>query len=200
MLKPTCWFCSIPLCEAVSQYDKVVQLHFGSVQHSAVSKRCGQLAGTTVPVSLISFHFMMTRNRLLALVAHASPCQNVMLHQECHLLTISGQHEHQATKAHRADYRSCTLSAHLEGLIATKVRLEIMVSSSNPSDPFSIFKTKRRAEFIRIGLMLREAIPAKNTFLFRHCTKGGVKGSQKGVFAKSQLVETFFHWLCLDIF
>ena len=142
----------------------------------------------------------MTRNRLLALMAQASPCQNVMLHQECHLLTISGQHEHQATNAHRADYRSCSQSSHVEGLITTKVRFTRMVIITNPSDHFSILKTQRRAELIRIGLLLREAIPAKTLFLFRHYPKGRVQGSQRGIFAKSKLFETFFPWLSLNIF
>ena len=88
-----------------------------------------------------------------SLVAHTSPFQYVMLHQECYLLIICGKHEYQATNTERADCRNCTHSAHGEGSVATKEIIE-MVSSTNPSDHSSIIKTNRRANLIWIGLCL----------------------------------------------
>ena len=68
-------------------------------------------------------------------IHYTSHCQNAMKHYKCYLLTISGQHEHQATNAHKADCRSCTQSAHVEGSIATRDRMDMWVALIPLSTP-----------------------------------------------------------------
>ena len=43
------------------------------------------MAGATEPVPLVILHFIVSRNRFVALLTHTTAGNDVMLHKECHL-------------------------------------------------------------------------------------------------------------------